>query len=437
MAGSRINAVKGMNDLLPEESGLWQRIEATARRVFALYGYEEIRTPLLESTSLFVKGIGEETDVVGKEMYTFEDRGGESLTLRPEGTAGAVRAYIEHSRHAVDPIQKWFYIGPMFRAEAPQKGRYRQFTQIGAELFGVSEPRADVEMLSLIYRFLTEVGVEGVVLRLNSIGDEASRPAYRDALVKHFEPHRERLSETDRRRLDTNPLRLLDSKDPVATELTKTAPSSLDYLDDASRAHFDTVLAGLKAVGVPFEIDPRIVRGLDYYTRTAFEFVATKGLGSQSTVTGGGRYDKMVEGLGGPATPAIGFGLGLDRLALLLEAQKTELRATPDLFLGVLGDEAGMRALQLAEECRKAGIAVECTLKATGVAKQFKRADRLKSRYACVVGEGELASGRVKLKTMATGAEAEVALADLPATLSRLLGYTAPTSSVGTSEAGI
>lgn len=423
MSAPRVNAVKGMNDLLPEQAGLWQHLEATARRTFSLYGFEEVRTPLVEATALFVRGIGEDTDVVGKEMYTFEDRGGESLTLRPEGTAGAVRAYVEHSRHALDPIQKWFYVGPMFRAEAPQKGRYRQFFQVGAELFGVAEPRADVELIAAVHRYLRELCVPNVVLRLNSLGDSESRPAYREALVKYFDPHREKLAETDRRRLDRNPLRLLDSKDPVTVELSKGAPSTLDHLSPASKAHFEQVLAGLQAVGVPYEIDPRIVRGLDYYTRTTFEFVATSGLGSQATVAGGGRYDAMVEELGGPATPAIGFALGVERLAILLEDKAAQLRRGPDLFLGVLGDAAGLEALKLAEACRQRGVSVESTLKGTGVAKQFKRADRLKARYAAVIGEGELASGQVRLKTMATGEERAVALPELAATLARELGY--------------
>lgn len=423
MSANRIHAVKGMNDLLPEQSPLWQQLEATARRVFGLYGYDEIRTPVLESTALFVRGIGEETDVVGKEMYTFEDRGGELVSLRPEGTAGAVRAYVEHSRHAVDPIQKWFYIGPMFRGEQPQKGRYRQFHQIGAELFGVSEPRADVELIAVIHRFLKAAGVEGVILRLNSLGDAESRPAYREALVNYFSPHADKLSETDRRRLGKNPLRLLDSKDPVTVELAKGAPSTLDHLSAASKAHFDAVLEGLAAVGVPYEVDPRIVRGLDYYTRTTFEFVATRGLGSQATVAGGGRYDGMVESLGGPATPAIGFALGLERLAILLEERAAAARRGPDLFLGVLGDAAGLEAMRLSEACRDAGLSVETTLKGTGVAKQFKRADRLKATYAAVLGEGELATRRVKLKKMATGEELELALETIPATLARDLRY--------------
>ncbi len=419
MSATKIHAVKGMNDLLPEQSGLWQRIEESARRTFGLYGFAEIRTPLVENTALFVRGIGEETDVVGKEMYTFVDRGGESLTLRPEGTAGAVRSYVEHSRHAVDPIQKWFYIGPMFRAEAPQKGRYRQFHQIGAELFGVSEPGADIELIAVVHRLLSAVGVKNVVLRLNSLGDAESRPAYREALVKHFEPHAARLADTDRRRLDKNPLRLLDSKDPVTVEIARGAPSTLEYLSPASKAHFEAVCAGLTAIGIPFEVDPRIVRGLDYYTRTTFEFVATSGLGSQATVAGGGRYDAMVAELGGPATPAIGFALGLERLALLLEGESPQVERPPVLFLGVLGDAAALPALKLAEEVRARGLPVELTLKPTGIAKQFKRADRLKARFAAVLGDGELASGSVKLKAMGTGEESLVPLVELASHLAR------------------
>lgn len=422
MSTARINAVKGMNDILPEETPLWQLLESTARRVLSLYGYGEIRTPIAESTALFVRGIGEETDVVGKEMYTFNDRGGDSLSLRPEGTAGAARAYVEHSRHAVDPIQKWFYIGPMFRGEQPQKGRSRQFHQLGAELFGVSDASADVEMIALLHRYLTELEVPNVVLRLNSLGDETSRPAYREALVAHFSPHRPALSETDRRRLETNPLRLLDSKDPAAVEIAASAPSTLDYLDPESERHFKAVTDSLAAIGVPFEVDPRIVRGLDYYTRTTFEFVAKRGLGSQSTLAGGGRYDRLVQTFGGPATPAIGFGLGLERLVILLEKRRTEALRGPDLFLAVLGDASAKQAAMTAEACRDAGLQVELTLKPTGVAKQLRRADRLGAKFAAVIGDGELESGVVRVKQLATGEETEVRLNELPTSIVGFVG---------------
>ena len=410
-----------MNDILPEETGLWQEIEATARDVFALYGFEEVRTPLVEATPLFVRGIGEETDVVGKEMYTFADRSGDSLSLRPEGTAGAVRAYVEHNRHAVDPIQKWFYLGAMFRGERPAKGRYREFHQIGAELFGVADARADVELIALVHRMLTTLGVTGVVLRMNSLGDAESRPAYREALVNYFRPHAEKLGETDRRRLQTNPLRLLDSKDPSTVELAANAPSTLDHLSPASAAHFEQVKAGLTAVGVPFEVDPRIVRGLDYYTRTTFEFIATQGLGAQSTLVGGGRYDSMVEELGGPPTTGIGFGMGVERLALLLEARKAAARRAPQLFLGVMGDTAPAAAWRLAEECRSAGVSVEMTLKTTAVGRQLARASRIGARFATIVGEGELQSGTLRLKDLKTTQETAVPMAELPATLKRML----------------
>lgn len=423
MGAPRITAVKGMNDLLPEETGLWQRVEETARRVFALYGFDEVRTPVVEPTALFVRGIGTETDVVGKEMYTFVDRGDESLSLRPEGTASAARAYVEHDRHAVDPIQKWFYLGPMFRRERPQKGRYRQFHQIGAELFGVSDARADVELIALVHRFLQAVGVGDLVLRLNSLGDAESRPAYREALVRHFTPHAERLGETDRQRLVTNPLRLLDSKDPVTVELARSAPSTLDYLSPASAEHFRAVTDGLAAIGIPFEVDPKIVRGLDYYTRTTFEFIALTGLGSQSTVAGGGRYDGLVEALGGPPTPAIGFALGVERLVLLLEAKAGRPAKVTDLFLATAGDAPAPAVLALAERCRAAGLSVELTLKQAGVGAQLRRANRLGARFAAVIGTGELASGQVKVKRMETGEEIVVALDALPAeVLSRRAG---------------
>lgn len=420
MAGARINAVKGMNDLLPEETGLWQHIEKTARDIFQRYGFEEVRTPVVEPTSLFVRSIGEETDVVGKEMYTFVDRGNESLSLRPEGTASAVRAYVEHSCHATDPIQKWFYLGPMFRRERPQKGRYRQFHQIGAELIGVSDARADIEIIAMLHRFLSDLQVPGLVLRLNSLGDQESRPAYREALVEHFRPHADKLGETDRQRLEKNPLRLLDSKDPTTQEIARGAPSTLDHLSPASRAHFDAVTEGLRGLDIPFEIDPKIVRGLDYYTRTAFEFVATSGLGAQSTVAGGGRYDSLVEELGGPPTPAIGFALGVERLVLLLEERKAALRRRPDLFLGTLGEAAVVPALQLAERCRAAGFSVELTLKQVNVGKQMARANRLRAVFAAVLGEGELQRGALKLKRMETGEEREIAIEGLEEALRSL-----------------
>lgn len=402
-----------MNDLLPEETPLWQRVEETARRIFALYNYEEIRTPIVEPTALFVRGIGEDTDVVSKEMYTFVDRGDDSLTLRPEGTASAVRAYVQHDRHAVDPIQKWFYFGPMFRRERPQKGRYRQFHQIGAELFGVGDPRGDVELIAMVHRFLSAVGVRDLVLHLNSLGDAESRPAYREALVAYFTPHADKLGETDRQRLKTNPLRLLDSKDPVTVELSQNAPSILDHLSDASRADFDAVLDGLRALEIPFEVNPKIVRGLDYYSRTTFEFVASTGLGSQSTVAGGGRYDRLVDELGGPRTPAIGFALGVERLILLLSQQQDVPKHTPDLFIAVAKGASDTDVLKIAEACRARGVRVELTLKPTGVGNQMRRASRLGSTFAVVVGDGELQSGEIKLKHMADGTERTVTLAGL------------------------
>ncbi len=409
----KINGVKGMNDILPAQVGRWQEIERVSREVFALHGYREVRTPVVEPYALYARGVGEATDIVNKEMYVFEDKGEEKLALRPEGTAGTVRAYIEHGAHVEGP-QKWFYVGPMFRRERPQKGRYRQFHQIGVEAFGIAEPAIDVEQIAMLADLFRRLGVAPVV-HVNSVGDAACRPAYLEELRTWLRARGEALCADCRERTERNPLRVLDCKVPTCQPVLAEAPRLLTRLCDACRVHFDAVRQGLDDLGVTYQVNPRLVRGLDYYVRTAYEFTSDA-LGSQSAVAGGGRYDGLVETLGGPATPGIGFGMGEERLALILEAAGRPIPETrPEVFF-VSADEAGRReALRRAAELRRAGIACDLDARGGKLARQFKQAERVGARFAVVVGGNEAASGQAKLKDMATREEIPVALSDLAA----------------------
>jgi histidyl-tRNA synthetase len=411
----KIAGVKGMNDLLPGQVGRWQEMERVAREVFALHGYREVRTPVVEAAALFARAVGEETDIVKKEMYVFEDKGEELLVLRPEGTAGVVRAYIEHGCH-VEGLQKWFYLGPMFRRERPQKGRYRQFHQIGCECLGAAEPTIDVEQIAMLDGFLGRLGVRAE-LRLNTVGDPACRPAYLAELRAWLGARTKALCADCNERIERNPLRVLDCKTPTCQPVLAEAPKLLDRLCDGCRAHFDAVRAALESLGVAFHVDPRLVRGLDYYVRTAYEFTSDM-LGAQSAVAGGGRYDGLVETLGGPPVPGIGFALGQERLALILEAAKRPIpEAWPAVFF-VSADEAGARAaLVRAQELRSAGIACDLDPRGGKVARQFKQAERVGARYALVLGGNEVASGQAKLKDLATREETPVALDELAARL--------------------
>lgn len=424
----KITAVKGMNDLLPEEIGRFHRVEGLARQVFERYGFGEVRTPVLEKTALFVRGVGEETDIVGKEMYTFEDKGGEAkagtmVSLRPEGTAPAVRAAIEHNVFGQDPVVRWYYLGPMFRRERQQKGRYRQFSQVGAEIYGVAAPHADAELLDAADAFLSGLKLGELSLELNSLGDEACRPRYVEALVGYLQGRAADLCGECQRRLGTNPLRVLDCKNPGCKQVTEQVPAVGDYLCDPCKEHFQTLLGLLDALGVRYVLNPRIVRGLDYYTRTVFEFVSRvqgeDGLGSQNTVCAGGRYDRLVKSLGGPEVPAVGFAAGIERLAILLAASGQQFKPTPELFVAALGEPARVRALTLAAGLRRGGVAVDLDPRGGGLKAQLRRADKTGARYALVLGEAELASGRARLKQMATGEEREVALDALLAELTR------------------
>ena len=400
-----IQAVRGMNDLLPDVVARWQRIEATARSVLAAYGYREIRLPLVEKTELFARSIGNFTDIVEKEMYTFEDRNGEWLTLRPEGTAGCVRAGIENGL-LHNQVQRLWYAGPMFRHERPQKGRYRQFHQIGVEAFGVGAPDLDAELILLCARLWRALGIRGLVLEINSLGTPETRAAYRRALVAYLERHRSVLDEDSQRRLEKNPLRVLDSKNPAMQQIIHNAPSLAEYLNDASRVHFERLCEYLTFAGVAYTLNPRLVRGLDYYTGTVFEWTTDR-LGAQSAVCAGGRYDGLVELLGGQATPAAGFALGLERLAelLALDVPETGDGQAPQVYLAVLDEVVRSQALKLAESLRDRGWRIECHGGSGSLKAQLKRADKSGARFALLLGPDEIAHAAVSVKDLRGGAE--------------------------------
>ncbi|MFM2159311.1 MAG: hypothetical protein RLZZ124_1785, partial [Cyanobacteriota bacterium] len=394
----------------PEQIGLWQHVEARAREHFRRAAIREIRTPLLEVTELFARGIGEATDVVGKEMYTFLDRGERSCTLRPEGTASVVRAAIQHGLLSQGPQRLW-YGGPMFRYERPQAGRQRQFHQIGLECLGFADPRADVEAIAIAWDLLTHLGVGGLTLELNSLGSSEDRSRYRQQLVAFLEQHREQLDPDSQDRLERNPLRILDSKNATTQALLANAPTLADALAPESRERFERVKAGLSALSIPFSLNPRLVRGLDYYSHTAFEITSSQ-LGAQATVCGGGRYDGLVEQLGGPATPAIGWALGMERLVLLLaQAEREPVASAPQLYLISRGEQGELQALLLARQLRQRGVCVELDLSGSAFGKQFKRADRSGAGLAVVIGDSEAEQGLVILKDLrADGAEPELRL---------------------------
>jgi histidyl-tRNA synthetase len=420
-----IQAIRGMNDYLPEDTALWQRIEGTLKQVLGGYGYSEIRMPIVEQTPLFKRAIGEVTDVVEKEMYTFEDRNGESLTLRPEGTAGCVRAGIEHGL-LYNQEQRLWYIGPMFRYERPQKGRYRQFNQLGVEVFGLQGPDVDAELILLSARWWRALGIaEHVTLELNSIGSLEARANYRDALVAFLEQHKDKLDEDCKRRMYSNPLRVLDSKNPDIQALLNDAPKLGDYLDDESREHFAGLCELLEQSGIPYTVNQRLVRGLDYYNRTVFEWV-TSSLGAQGTVCAGGRYDGLVEQLGGRATPAVGFAMGLERLVLLVQAVNPDFKAPATVDAYVISSGAGTQsaAMQLAETLRDAlpELKVMTNYGGGNFKKQFARADKWGARVALVLGEDEVANLQVVVKDLQSGTQETLAQSELAARLASMLG---------------
>lgn len=419
-----ITSVRGMNDLLPSDTRRWHRLEAACRQVFASYGYGEIRTPIVESTDLFARGIGEATDIVEKEMYTFADRGGRSLTMRPEMTAGCARAYIEHSMHHAEPVTRLWYQGQMFRYERMQTGRYRQFWQVGCEVYGIADATIDAEQIAMLHQLFVSVGLRDVEVLVNSVGTNEDRVAYREHLVAYFSPLADGLCGDCKRRLHTNPMRLLDCKVPSCQPIIAGAPQLRAALGEASTAHFNEVLSLLEALGVPFREDPKLVRGLDYYTGTVFEMKCYHPeLGAQSTVAGGGRYNTLVESLGGPATPAMGFAFGVERAILCMNEPQSE--ATVDLFIACLGDAARKKGLVLAHALRPLGLRIESELRATSAKAQFKRADKMGAAAVLTLGDDELANGNAVVKHLREKRERSVALGDVPglaAAIKSLLG---------------
>jgi len=417
-----IKAIRGTRDLLPPETALWNHVEGVVRDVFRTYNFQEIRTPIFEETQLFARGVGEETDIVAKEMYTWEGRGraasdhGQSLTLRPENTAGVVRAYIEH-KLGDRGLNKLYYIGPQFRRERPQKGRYRQFYQIGAEVIGPAtsgseSPARDAELLEMLATLLDRLGIKNWNLQLNSVGSSADRVRYNDALRKALEPVKDKMCGDCQRRAVTNPLRVLDCKVPEDQPIIETLPRIYDYLDDASKKHFEEVKAILESVGVPFEINHRLVRGLDYYTRTAFEF--THGaLGAQNAILGGGRYDGLSEALGGPQAPGIGFAIGEDRLILALQEAAGDVQLKPDVYIAPLGAGMNREAAKLARELRRADIVAELGDETFRLKKSFDTADKAGARFILIVGENEVKAGAFAVKNLKSGEQVSIPRTEL------------------------
>ncbi|MDB1124736.1 histidine--tRNA ligase [Vibrio algarum] len=418
-----IQAIRGMNDCLPTDSPLWQKVEGTVKQVIGAYGYSEVRMPIVEQTHLFSRAIGEVTDVVEKEMYTFEDRNGDSLTLRPEGTAGCVRAGIENGL-LYNQEQRLWYMGPMFRHERPQKGRYRQFHQVGVEVFGLNGPDVDAELIMMTARLWRELGIaEHVRLELNSIGSLEARANYRDALVTYLEQYEDVLDDDCKRRMYTNPLRVLDSKNPDVQAILGDAPKLSSFLDEESVQHFSGLCELLDSAGIEYQVNERLVRGLDYYNRTVFEWI-TESLGAQGTVCGGGRYDGLVEQLGGKATPAVGFAMGLERLVLLLDTLGlTDVRRNVDVYLVTAGEGTMMAGMKLAEHLRETSPSLRIMTHFGGgnFKKQFKRADKVGAAVALVLGENEVAENTVVVKDLKGGEQKTVAQTDIVAQLIELV----------------
>jgi histidyl-tRNA synthetase len=415
-----ISAVKGINDLLPGEVARWRALESTIREVVRLHGYREIRVPILEHTPLYVRSVGEGTDIVDKEMYSFVFHD-EPLTVRPEGTAGVVRAYVEHALHAKEPVSRFYYEGPMFRGERPARGRYRQFHQAGCEVFGDPGPLVDAEMIDMVVEIMRRIGVQDVTVLVNSLGQKGTKARYREKLLEFLEPKQDALSDDSKRRLSSNPLRILDSKDPRDQAIVADAPSVLDVIDDEDRKHFDDLRRHLDRLGTPYTVDPRLVRGLDYYSRTLFEVRGSGGeLGAQNALAGGGRYDGLVEELGGPPTPGIGFAAGMERLLLATSLPPTTDQ--PEVFVAPLGERAMGEALVLARELRAAGVPVMVEGRGGSLKSMLRRANGLGSTHAILIGGGELDRGVVQLKELAAHAQRDVPRGEIVSVIANALG---------------
>jgi len=412
--------IKGVKDILPTDSARWRGVEDAARALFETYGFHEIRTPIIEHTVLFTRSVGATTDIVEKEMYAFTDTGGDQITLRPEGTAGVVRSFVEHKLYAQNPVTKLYYMGPMFRRERPQAGRQRQFHQMGVEALGVSEPEVDIDVLALLSDLFERLGITGVELQINSLGCKVCRASYRDALIAFLDERRGSLCDDCQRRIDANPLRALDCKSEHCKAATEGAPSMSDYLDDGCREHFHRVRTGLDRLGISYSVNPRMVRGLDYYTRTTFEMVATDNKGAQNAVAAGGRYDGLVEELGGPPTPGIGFALGVERL-LQMFPDSGESGENARLFIAALGEGPRELAPELAHSLRKRGIRTEYDYAGASLKSQMKKADKLGSEFVLIIGEEELSKSKAILRNMTTKEQTELGMDKLPDGLFEIL----------------
>ncbi|SFJ00951.1 histidine--tRNA ligase [Thermoflavimicrobium dichotomicum] len=403
---------RGTFDILPEEVKIWHWVEKQAQEICRRYQYQEIRTPMFEHTELFVRGVGDTTDIVEKEMYTFNDRGNRSLTLRPEGTAGVVRAFVEHKMYAGPLPTKLYYFGPMFRYERPQAGRYRQFHQFGIETFGSQDPAIDAEVIALGMQFLESLGLKGVKVEINTVATPEIRARYFDKLIEYFTPFKEELAKDAQNRLYRNPMRILDSKDPRTKEIAAGAPSILDFLDEECAGYFEKVKEYLDLLEIPYVVNDRLVRGLDYYTHTAFEFVADLSGAQASTVGGGGRYNGLVQEIGGPEMPGVGFGLGIDRIILALKEQKVDIPVQDqlDCYVVTIGDKAKLYSVKLLKTLREAGFVCERDYLDRKVKGQMKAADREKARFVAILGEEELEQGNINMKCLETGEQEQISL---------------------------
>jgi histidyl-tRNA synthetase len=408
----KYSALKGAQDILPPDIYIWQHVEQVAKDIFSVYGFQEIRAPIIESTDIFVRSIGETTDIVEKEMYTFKDKAGRRITLRPEGTAPVVRCYVENHLYNLPSPQKFFYSGPMFRYERPQAGRFRQFFQIGAEAFGIVEPKIDAEIIVMLKHFFEKLNLKGLNFEVNSIGCEKCRPDYKEALSNFFSSRIDRLCPDCKRRLDVNPLRILDCKVDECKKLKKGAPKVTDFLCNECKEHFNKLLSLLELLDVSYVINPDMVRGLDYYTRTTFE-ITCEALGAQNAVAAGGRYDRLVEDFGGPPTPAVGFAIGTERIISLIKSSSKNNVPTPKVFIAIIGESAEKEGLVIANRLREKGTWVELGYAGNSLKSQLRRADRLSAGYVLIIGDDELNSGRLKWKRLSDGNQGEISFEEV------------------------